>query len=117
MTQRERVERLLKERGPLGITQADFDGPTVDGGLPIRRLASRINELRQDGWTIKSQRDPSKFSRYVLMGAVVKQAVVTVASSRLTSAPTGRLVNHAQPASESLFEVASSPYENELEWV
>jgi hypothetical protein len=117
MTQRERVERLLKERGPLGITQADFDGPTVDGGLPIRRLAARVEELRRAGWTIKSLKDPSKFSRYVLVSAVVKQAVVTGASSRLTSAPTGRLVNHVQPASESLFEVAANPYENELEWV
>ena len=48
-TQRERALRALHDRAGRGITQLDFDGPTIDGLPPIRRLASRIDELRAAG--------------------------------------------------------------------
>lgn len=48
-TQRTRVLAALVARGPVGITSADFQpGRVVDGGKPIARLASRIEELRND---------------------------------------------------------------------
>lgn len=114
MTQRERVERLLKERGLAGITQADFDGPTADHGLPIRRLAARIEELRRDGWIIESHKDPSKFARYVLKTTVVKPARVTCSPPMRDGGQAVR-ANSPEPVSEPLFTLG--PYENELEWV
>jgi len=48
-SQRDRVLRLLVERGARGVIQRDFLPPgVVDGGKPIARLASRIEELRND---------------------------------------------------------------------
>jgi hypothetical protein len=48
-TQASRVLRLLVKRGNTGLTQADFLPPRIaDGGKPIARLASRIEELRND---------------------------------------------------------------------
>lgn len=49
MTQKERVLRALRQRGREGITQADFDPPTIDGGARIYRVAARINNLKKDG--------------------------------------------------------------------
>lgn len=47
-TQRTRVLAQLVQAGERGITQADFSphGGVIDGGKPIARLASRIEELR-----------------------------------------------------------------------
>lgn len=48
-TQRRRILAQLVQCGTRGITQADFLPPRViDGGTPIARLASRIEELRND---------------------------------------------------------------------
>lgn len=68
MTQRERVLRALRARGQHGITQLDFDGPTIDGLPPARRLASRIDELRAAGYRIDSSGRRHRMAVYVLLG-------------------------------------------------
>lgn len=45
LTQPEGVERYALRIGLRGQTQVDWDGPTPDGGPPIRRLAARAHEL------------------------------------------------------------------------
>lgn len=116
MTQRDRVLRLLKQRAGEGITQADFDGPTADGGPPVRRLAARVEELRKAGHVITSSKDSSKFARYSLVKRVDGQPHVHVASSPASRAG---LRPDRQRASEGLFQVepepSLGPYEEE--WV
>lgn len=70
-TQSERVLRALRTH-PRGITQLDFDGPrTVDGGPPVRRLASRIADLRAAGHRIEVRGRRHKMAVYVLVGTAV----------------------------------------------
>ena len=55
MTQKQRVLRALERQQGLGVKTTDFDaGQVIDGGKPIRRLAARIGELRDEGYTIRS---------------------------------------------------------------
>lgn len=67
-TQRERVLRLLVQRGARGITQADLYDP-ADGGAPIARLASRISDLRALGHDIRARRQTNGVARYALTAA------------------------------------------------
>lgn len=69
LTQCQRVARALTNAGAAGVTQLDFDAPT-DGGRPIRRLASRVADLRSDGYRIDTRRDRTGLARYVLSNAV-----------------------------------------------
>jgi hypothetical protein len=62
-TQTRRVLKALQQY-PGGITQLDFDGPTIDRGPPIRRLASRVNDLRED--VIDSSGRRNAMALYVL---------------------------------------------------
>lgn len=66
MTGTERVLEAMRQRGSTGITTLDFDGPTIDGGAPIRRLAARIEELRKRGHIIDSTQRRHKLAVYVL---------------------------------------------------
>lgn len=53
MTDKERVLRRL--RAGHDVSPLDFDATSdavVDGGKPIKRVAARINELRDDGHRI-----------------------------------------------------------------
>lgn len=50
-SQNARVLRMLRHVGPTGLSQLECDTP-LDGGPPIRRLASRITDLRRDGHPI-----------------------------------------------------------------
>lgn len=67
-TQKQRVLRLLRhrraDRRPVNV--ADFHTPAVDGGAPIMRLASRIDELRDDGHGIETRRAPNGTADYFL---------------------------------------------------
>lgn len=68
MTQAQRIHRALKLAGPRGITALDFiRTPTFDGGLPITRLAARIQELREQGHVITSSEKRNKCAVYVLV--------------------------------------------------
>jgi hypothetical protein len=64
-TQRQRVARALTRFGR--TTELDWQGPTIDGGPPIRRLASRIAELRDEGWIIDSRERRHGLAVYRLM--------------------------------------------------
>jgi len=66
-TQNERVAALLRQAARRGLTQLDADGPVLDGGPPIRRLASRISDLRDRGWVIDSSARRSKMAVYRLI--------------------------------------------------
>src|SRR4051794_954643 len=66
LTQNERIVRMLRSTGDRGITQLDVDAPTLDGGTPIRRLASRINELRDAGYVINTHARRNKMAVYRL---------------------------------------------------
>lgn len=65
LSQCDRVVRALIQH-PAGVSQPDFDAP-VDGGKPIRRLASRIVELRDRGYVIETRRLPNRVALYVLV--------------------------------------------------
>lgn len=52
MNQCDRVRRLLDQRGPQGISQADFDSPCADGFNHIPQIARRVGDLRKEGWAI-----------------------------------------------------------------
>ena len=68
-TQRQRVGDALRKHRRRGVSQLDFDGyPTIDGLPPIRRLASRIDELRQAGWRIDSGTRRNRMSVYISLG-------------------------------------------------
>lgn len=58
---------MLHQRGGLGVTPVDFTGPDViDGGAPILRLAGRINDLRNQGYVIRTFKK-GQVARYVLV--------------------------------------------------
>jgi hypothetical protein len=53
VTQRQRIEKRLREHG--SVRKLDFLAPNVcDGGKPIWGVAQRINEMRDDGFKIKT---------------------------------------------------------------
>ena len=67
MTQKERILRMLNQRGGLGVTPVDFQGPDViDGGKPILRLAARVGDLRDDGYVIRTFKK-GQVAKYVLV--------------------------------------------------
>ena len=88
-TQTQRILAALRAAGPRGITQLDFDTQPVDGGKPIRRVASRITELRDAGHLIDSSGRRFKMAVYVLVedaeGVPVVAAPEPAASTQPTS--------------------------------
>ena len=63
-TQIDRVLRALRS-GPVAAT--DFAAPNVrDGGKPIMRVASRVLELREQGYLIFTTRRPNGVAVYQL---------------------------------------------------
>lgn len=68
-TQCERVLRALSAAGRHGVSQLDFDPPACDGRAPVRRLASRIADLRADGHRIDSTQRRSGMALYRLVGS------------------------------------------------
>lgn len=75
MTARERIARHLVKHGE--VRECEFDGsggPVIDSGRPIRRVAPRIKELRDEGWEIRTVMDQG-MARYVLVDAPGLRAV------------------------------------------
>lgn len=64
-SQNERVLRMLRFAGSRGLTQLEMDVPTLGGG-PVRRLASRINDLRDAGYVITTIGRRNKMAVYRL---------------------------------------------------
>jgi hypothetical protein len=65
----ERVLKLARRRGSSGVHQSDFDvlGQTADGGKPIRRLAARIDELRNHGHFFETRKRRDRTTDYILV--------------------------------------------------
>lgn len=72
MTQVQRVLAALQAAGSRGITQSAFAPPegghVIDGGGRITRLAARIHDLREQGYTILKAGERDHFDIYVLVG-------------------------------------------------
>jgi hypothetical protein len=97
----ERVLELARKRGTYGIHPTDFDaGRVVDGGKPIRRLAARIDELRDQGHWFDTRRHRDRTVTYVL---VRDAAAVELVLSRA-----------GEPEPERLFEPPPAPPLNAL---
>lgn len=87
VTQKDRVLRLLRERGPLGVCMQDFDGgtrPPADGLGRFTRLGGRIDELKKDGHEIDASGRRDRFAVYVL----TKDAGDGVVAPETTGGPT-----------------------------
>jgi hypothetical protein len=71
-TQTERVLAALRTAGTRGITRDDFEAPrgrpVIDGGPLIKRLAPRIRELKDAGYTITNGPTRDGCATYVLVG-------------------------------------------------
>ena len=80
MTDKERVLRRL--RAGHDVSPLDFDATTdavVDGGKPIKRVAARINELRDEGHQIDTVGRRNRCALYRLIrDAEVRNTSVTV---------------------------------------
>jgi hypothetical protein len=76
MTQRERVLRQLQRAGRV-LPYEDFTLPTVDGLKPIARVAPRIEELRSEGYDIRTRLAANGTAVYVLAD---QQTVLPVAA-------------------------------------
>lgn len=63
----DRVLAVLRAH-PEGVNETAFALPNViDGGTPIRRVAPRIFELRQDGFDIETHRESNGTATYKLI--------------------------------------------------
>lgn len=73
MGQRERIEKVLRERGYVAAT--DFMAPNViDGGKPITRVAARMLELRAAGYELERERAKNGTAIYRLIKAPLAAA-------------------------------------------
>lgn len=89
MTQRDRVLSALRHAGPTGLTQVDFLGPQVcDKGKPITRVAARVNELRDQGFTITSSGTRHGCAVYVLKEDGASAALGGPSCCGIADAPT-----------------------------
>ncbi len=93
----ERVLDLARRRGRAGFHSSDFDvpGQTADGGPPIRRLAARVDELRNQGHWFNTRKRRDRTVEYVL----VRDAVTVELALREVG----------EPEPERLFEPAPAP--------
>jgi hypothetical protein len=88
----QRVLALARKRGRHGVHASDLDvaGETVDGGPPIRRLAARIDELRNHGHWFNAHRRRDRSVDYVLVrdAAGVARALRRAGEPRARAAST-----------------------------
>lgn len=83
----QRVLELARRRGSQGVHQTDFDaGRVVDGGRPIRRLAARIDELRDAGHWFTTRKHQDRTVTYVL----VRDAGAVSVAQREGTCPPGQ---------------------------
>lgn len=69
-TQRQFVERTLRERGTVGAYDVLYDSRFDDGApTSITRLASIIHDLRSDGWDIASVDEHGHLAVYRLIAS------------------------------------------------
>ena len=101
-TQNERVAALLRQAGRCGLQQQDVDGPVLDGGPPIRRLASRISDLRDRGWMIDASARRSKMAVYRLISE-------PAAPAQQPARPAEDVPTSSSAAAPVLFEAPAAP--------
>lgn len=107
--QRLRVLDALRAAGNAGVGTSCFLAPdVVDGGKPIVRLPSRIDELRKAGYTIVSHRAPNGTAIYRLVGEAAP-AAACAPEPVSDDEPDASLFDSAPSAS-------SSPYDPLSEW-
>ena len=124
MNTNQRVLRMLTNAGPKGITVADVDGsgPILDGGRAIKRLAARINDLRNAGHTITTtmrSRNGVRWAVYTLIGGDDIAPVMSTQRTGDLSSPTtslSRVIAGVVNDSEWTSEVAVLD-EDGMEWV
>jgi len=111
MTQKERILKALRAAGERGVTTVEM----VNGSLgePILRGAARIEELRDEGFAIKTLKLKNRTARYVLVmsSQPASRGVVDfdTTGSGVDSLPMGDPVDWTSEV--SLFD------DSELEWV
>jgi hypothetical protein len=111
MIQKERILKALRTAGEQGVTTVDM----VSGALgePILRGAARIEELRDEGYAIKTVKLKNMTARYVLVmsSQPASRGVVDfdTTGSGVDSLPMGDPVDWTSEV--SLFD------DSELEWV
>lgn len=111
-TQAQRVLDALRRAGERGIVTIDFLAPTIDGGAPILRLPSRIDELRQRGHVIDTvQKRP--VARYVLRGDVVTSSPTTASED---VSPVNVEPEQAQLVDAEACRPPASPYDPTSPW-
>lgn len=78
-TQTDRVLAALRKAGSRGITASDFTpaegNHVIDGGGRITRVAARVRDLRDEGYTIVKGPRRAGFDTYVLTGYPPVQGV------------------------------------------
>ena len=112
MTQKQRVLRALERQQGLGVKSIDFDaGRVIDGGKPIRRLAARIGELRDEGYVIRS-RTKNGICTYTLI-----PRTEPVAGSVLTTPLTGDSEVVVTDGNGAEWSTESPIEDEELMWV
>ena len=98
-TQNARILTLLTQRGERGITAMDMLSPTADGGPPVMRLPSRIDELRRCGYRISSR---------MIRTAGGARVAVYVMTPADTSGRSARSVDDGAPSSRNQRAMSAS---------
>jgi hypothetical protein len=101
------VLALARRRGRRGVHSSDFDiaGATADGGKPIRRMAARVDELRNLGHVFEADRLPDRTVRYRL----VRDADELAAALRSRSPAGATLVDGEDLGEQLPLELDDSP--------
>lgn len=110
MTQSDRILAALRAAGPSGVATTDFLLPDViDGGTPILRVPSRVDELRKAGHRITTHREDNGTARYVLAGPPLAGCEPAgVAASKAPELSTGVDAPVGEPA--PLFATDDAPH-------
>jgi hypothetical protein len=109
MTQKERILKALRIAGERGVTTVDM----VNGSLgePILRGAARIEELRDEGFAIKTVKLKNRTARYVLVMSTQRES-----NARGSIVPCSGVSSVVVDDSEWTSEVSLFD-DSELEWV
>lgn len=108
MTQRERVLKMLTEAGPRGVRSDTF----IANFMP--RAAARVQELKEDGHEISSERE-GKYCRWTLTNVGVDAGCLSHAAGETQSASihSGVECLDSSPSGgappESLFDLPAAP--------
>jgi hypothetical protein len=103
LTQNARILARLQHCGC--TSQHEWLAPVVDGGSQVYRLPSRIDELRNLGYEIKTTRRPGRVALYTLVTTPVPKSAGVDTVSNADTVPTLLEVPAEQPRPASPYEV------------